>query len=177
MSLLIPLNCASVSLPVADCKARWKNIRTQYYRVKRQNDKPSASGSSKLRKEWPLFHLLGFLEDKDFKPVLGASSKKARRLLPRPSPSEIPSSVSLVDSSTGTTVVRHVKMEDNRLAARVDPDELYLMSLLPAFKRLSEKSKAVARVNIETILYTAEFGVDTDDDEMIIDKPDITGIK
>lgn len=40
----------------------------------------------------------------------------------------------------------------------IDPDERYLLSCLPAFKRFSPKQKAYVRMGIEKLFYEVEFG-------------------
>lgn len=40
----------------------------------------------------------------------------------------------------------------------IDPDERYLLSCLPAFKRFSHKQKAYVRMGIEKLFYEVEFG-------------------
>lgn len=40
----------------------------------------------------------------------------------------------------------------------VDPDERYLMSCLPAFKRFTPQQKAYVRMGIEKLFYEVEFG-------------------
>ena len=39
----------------------------------------------------------------------------------------------------------------------IDPDERYLLSCLPAFKRFSPQQKALVRMGIERLFYEVEF--------------------
>lgn len=47
--------------------------------------------------------------------------------------------------------------EDVALSKNVDPDERYLMSCLPAFKRFTTQQKAYVRMGIEKLFYEVEF--------------------
>lgn len=49
-----------------------------------------------------------------------------------------------------------------------DPDEKFLMSCLPVFKRLSARKNALLKLKIQTLLFEVEFG---DDDGLSVKRP------
>lgn len=65
-------------------------------------------------------------------------------------------------SETPTVVERQThepKIDDPSSVAKniIDPDERYLMSCLPAFKRFTPQQKAYVRMGIERLFYEVEF--------------------
>ena len=52
----------------------------------------------------------------------------------------------------------HSSLAKSTKTSAIDPDERYLLSCLPAFKRFSPKQKAYVRMGIEKLFYEVEFG-------------------
>ena len=52
----------------------------------------------------------------------------------------------------------HSSSTKSSKANAIDPDERYLLSCLPAFKRFSPKQKAYVRMGVEKLFYEVEFG-------------------
>lgn len=71
----------------------------------------------------------------------------------------------LLESSTENEVQKQPKkldfpsenVTDHQRTDLIDPDEQYLLSCLPAFKRFTSQQKALARIGIEKLFYEIEF--------------------
>ncbi|XP_016339975.1 transcription factor Adf-1-like [Sinocyclocheilus anshuiensis] len=164
---------ASVGLSVVECKRRWKTIRDRFIRERRLCQLRREEGGRRLH-FWPHRESLSFLEAHvrkkkrvaehpddsldecsggDSKPGLETDKQFESKLQPV---TQLPPGPKLPQTPAPTvTSELHGKTEKEKEA--FDEDELFLLSYVPALKRLTPQKRAAVKMQIQQIMFDAEF--------------------
>ncbi len=170
---------------VVECKRRWKTIRDRYIRERRLCLLRREEGGRRLH-FWPHRESLSFLDAHvrkkkrlgeqpdesldessggDSKPGLDTAteleSKRPLNPLSIVKPvtqlllTGLPPGLKLPPAPTGTCDLDGTTEKDKEKA--FDEDELFLLSYVPALKRLTPQKRAAVKMQIQQIMFDAEF--------------------
>uniref|UniRef100_A0A8C1PD99 Transcription factor Adf-1 n=2 Tax=Cyprinus carpio TaxID=7962 RepID=A0A8C1PD99_CYPCA len=155
---------ASVGLSVVECKRRWKTIRDRFIRERRLCQLRREEGGRRLH-FWPHRESLSFLDahvrkrkraaeqpDDSLDECSGGDSKRLESEL-QPL-TELPPGLKLPQPAVTSEL--HGKTEKQKKEA-FDEDELFLLSYVPALKRLTPQKRAAVKMQIQQIMFDAEF--------------------
>uniref|UniRef100_A0A4W6CPV2 BESS domain-containing protein n=1 Tax=Lates calcarifer TaxID=8187 RepID=A0A4W6CPV2_LATCA len=145
------------------CKRKWKNMRDRYLKEVRMEIKSKKQGEI-VQSRWKYRQLMNFIA-----PFTGSRSGVAdicgsndddhdnpdneSDSLSSPSSQRTPSPTKWLVKDNGTSFPTRPR----------DEDELFLLSFVPALKRLAPQKRCETKIKIQQIMYEAEFNI-TDDD-------------
>uniref|UniRef100_A0A3Q3WAQ6 BESS domain-containing protein n=1 Tax=Mola mola TaxID=94237 RepID=A0A3Q3WAQ6_MOLML len=148
-----------LGLPSEDCKRKWKNLRDRYLKEVRMEIKNKKQGEL-VPSRWKYRQLMNFIApftgsrsgvadicgNDDDNPDNESVSDEALSL---PSSQSTPSPTKWLVKDNGTAFPNRPR----------DEDELFLLSFVPALKRLAPQKRCETKIKIQQIMYEAEFNI------------------
>uniref|UniRef100_A0A3Q2QPZ9 Uncharacterized LOC105915307 n=1 Tax=Fundulus heteroclitus TaxID=8078 RepID=A0A3Q2QPZ9_FUNHE len=137
--------------PSQECKRKWKNLRDRYLKEVRMELKSKKQGEF-VQSKWKYRQLMNFIG-----PFTGS-----RVGVMDPCGNEDDNEhESGTKSSPGLRNAWQVKDGGGPFSTRPrqDEDELFLLSFVPALKRLAPQKRCETKMKIQQIMYEAEFNV------------------
>uniref|UniRef100_A0A8C9YP34 Uncharacterized protein n=1 Tax=Sander lucioperca TaxID=283035 RepID=A0A8C9YP34_SANLU len=141
------------------CKRKWKNMRDRYLKEVRMEIKSKKQGEI-VQSRWKYRQLMNFIA-----PFTGSRSGEAdicgSNDDDHDNPDNESESLSLSSSqSTPSPTKWLVKDNGTPFPNRPrDEDELFLLSFVPALKRLAPQKRCETKIKIQQVMYEAEFNV------------------
>uniref|UniRef100_A0A673HWA8 BESS domain-containing protein n=1 Tax=Sinocyclocheilus rhinocerous TaxID=307959 RepID=A0A673HWA8_9TELE len=159
-----------VGLPVEEVRKKLKNLRDKYIKERRAMKEKKSGSEADSQKVWKYFNIMSFLEphvrERPTSSNMMVNEEEQEVILTlEPVTVQIEQEVSDI-STTGEDSLAENENENSsqkvdeiskQLKDCGDEDELFLMSLVPAFKRLSEIQKSTARIEIMRVLHDIQF--------------------
>uniref|UniRef100_A0A671LG91 BESS domain-containing protein n=1 Tax=Sinocyclocheilus anshuiensis TaxID=1608454 RepID=A0A671LG91_9TELE len=142
-----------------------KNLRDKYIKERRAMKEKNSGSEADSQKVWKYFHIMSFLEphvrERPTSSNMMVNEEEQEVILTlEPATAQIEQEVSDI-STTGEDSLSRVLEKVDEISKQLkdcgDDDELFLMSLVPAFKRLSEIQKSTARIEIMWVLHAIQF--------------------
>uniref|UniRef100_A0A8C7X4A1 Transcription factor Adf-1 n=1 Tax=Oryzias sinensis TaxID=183150 RepID=A0A8C7X4A1_9TELE len=163
----------ALGLPPEDCKRKWKNLRDRYLKEVRMETKNKRQGDF-VQSKWRYRQSMNFIapftgsrgsgadicgeQDQENLDELESPDPEGAMLEPRKLMSDTVSPPS--PSGTHTPTKWLVKDDGVPFGSRSrDEDELFLLSFVPALKRLAPQKRCETKMKIQQIMYEAEFNV------------------
>uniref|UniRef100_A0A3P9DND5 Uncharacterized LOC101467927 n=1 Tax=Maylandia zebra TaxID=106582 RepID=A0A3P9DND5_9CICH len=137
-----------LGLPTEDCKRRWKNMRDRYLKEVRMELKSKKQGEN-VQSKWKYRQLMNFIA-----PFTGSRSGLQEISANNDEDHDNPEDSSNVDGETALSEAIKTPQSAPR-----DEDELFLLSFVPAMKRLAPQKRCETKIKIQQIMYEAEFNV------------------
>uniref|UniRef100_M4AI96 Uncharacterized LOC102222987 n=1 Tax=Xiphophorus maculatus TaxID=8083 RepID=M4AI96_XIPMA len=141
----------ALGYPSHECKRKWKNLRDRYLKEVRMELKGKKQGEF-VQSKWKYRQLMNFIA-----PFTGSRvgvtdicELTQLAMVAKMSP------VSQITPTSNTGRKRTLLPES---AMRQDEDELFLLSFVPALKRLAPQKRCETKMKIQQIMYEAEFNV------------------
>uniref|UniRef100_A0A671XJT8 MADF domain-containing protein n=1 Tax=Sparus aurata TaxID=8175 RepID=A0A671XJT8_SPAAU len=151
-----------LGLPSEECKRKWKNMRDRYLKEVRLEIKSKKQGEL-IQSKWKYRQLMNFIapftgsrsgvadicsnnDDDHDNPDNESGSTESLSL---PSSQRAPSPTKWLVKDNGTSFPSRPR----------DEDELFLLSFVPALKRLAPQKRCETKIKIQQIMYEAEFSV------------------
>uniref|UniRef100_A0A672ZTB1 BESS domain-containing protein n=1 Tax=Sphaeramia orbicularis TaxID=375764 RepID=A0A672ZTB1_9TELE len=172
-----------LGLPCECCKRKWKNMRDRYLKEVRMEIKSKKQGEV-VQSRWKYRQLMNFITPQsgmkgpggqnDIKPQVafvaqlpsGSTDAHMTQMMPplnKPGRKRRLMNEALSMSTSQTTSAPtkwphkdHASSFPNRPR---DEDELFLLSFVPALKRLAPQKRCETKMKIQQIMYEAEFNV------------------
>uniref|UniRef100_A0A3Q3G0S8 BESS domain-containing protein n=1 Tax=Labrus bergylta TaxID=56723 RepID=A0A3Q3G0S8_9LABR len=156
IGLILGISCKS-----EDCKRKWKNMRDRYLKEVRMENKSKKQGEV-FQSRWKYRQLMNFIApfagSRSGNPDITGNNDDDHDNLDMES-SLMPDSHSL-NSSQSSPTKWLVKDNGASFSNRPrDEDELFLLSFVPALKRLAPQKRCETKMKIQQIMYEAEFNV------------------
>uniref|UniRef100_A0A4W5N1M5 BESS domain-containing protein n=1 Tax=Hucho hucho TaxID=62062 RepID=A0A4W5N1M5_9TELE len=148
--------------PDLQCKRKWKNLRDRYFKEVRQEKRSKEETGERTTSRWKYRQLLNFLQ-----PFIKPRNSNADHDN-QESPDTINKSTQSEIKPLSTKNRRLLaKEKDHRSDSMVpnrqcDEDEMFLLSFVPALKRLAPQKRCETKIKIQQIMYEAEFIFITD---------------
>uniref|UniRef100_A0A8C2ZW68 Transcription factor Adf-1 n=1 Tax=Cyclopterus lumpus TaxID=8103 RepID=A0A8C2ZW68_CYCLU len=143
-----------LGLPSEECKRKWKNMRDRYLKEVRMEIKGKKQGEI-AQSRWKYRQLMNFIA-----PFTGSRSGLADIC------SNNDDDHDNLDNESGSvereTTSSEWLVKDNGTSVPNRPrdeDELFLLSFVPALKRLAPQKRCETKIKIQQIMYEAEFNV------------------
>uniref|UniRef100_A0A8D2ZHI0 Transcription factor Adf-1-like n=1 Tax=Scophthalmus maximus TaxID=52904 RepID=A0A8D2ZHI0_SCOMX len=147
-----------LGLPSDECKRKWKNMRDRYLKEVRMEIKSKKQGEV-VQSRWKYRQLMNFIA-----PFTGSRSGVAEMCGnddDDDNPDNETESLSLLTSQSTQSPAKWL-LKDNGAsfpARPRDEDELFLLSFVPALKRLAPQKRCETKIRIQQIMYEAEFNI------------------
>uniref|UniRef100_A0A3B5L022 BESS domain-containing protein n=1 Tax=Xiphophorus couchianus TaxID=32473 RepID=A0A3B5L022_9TELE len=156
----------ALGYPSHECKRKWKNLRDRYLKEVRMELKGKKQGEF-VQSKWKYRQLMNFIapftgsrvgvmdicgncDDHNNPDHESGSELTQLAMVAKMSP------VSQITPTSNTGRKRTLLPES---AMRQDEDELFLLSFVPALKRLAPQKRCETKMKIQQIMYEAEFNV------------------
>uniref|UniRef100_A0A8C4DY92 Transcription factor Adf-1 n=1 Tax=Dicentrarchus labrax TaxID=13489 RepID=A0A8C4DY92_DICLA len=150
----------ALGLPSDECKRKWKNMRDRYLKEVRMEIKSKKQGEI-VQSRWKYRQLMNFIA-----PFTGSRSGVADICGNNDDDHDNPDneSCSAEGESASSDAVKtppadHAEHQNWKETAPRDEDELFLLSFVPALKRLAPQKRCETKIKIQQIMYEAEFNV------------------
>uniref|UniRef100_A0A8C9YVT5 Transcription factor Adf-1 n=1 Tax=Sander lucioperca TaxID=283035 RepID=A0A8C9YVT5_SANLU len=160
-----------LGLPSEECKRKWKNMRDRYLKEVRMEIKSKKQGEI-VQSRWKYRQLMNFIA-----PFTGSRSGEADICGSNDDDHDNPDNES-GSAEAETTLSEAVKTKQSPPSAKLDgngwlvkdngtpfpnrprdEDELFLLSFVPALKRLAPQKRCETKIKIQQVMYEAEFNV------------------
>uniref|UniRef100_A0A8D3D396 Transcription factor Adf-1-like n=1 Tax=Scophthalmus maximus TaxID=52904 RepID=A0A8D3D396_SCOMX len=131
-----------LGLPSDECKRKWKNMRDRYLKEVRMEIKSKKQGEV-VQSRWKYRQLMNFIA-----PFTGSRSGVGET-------TSSEASLSLLTSQSTQSPAKWL-LKDNGAsfpARPRDEDELFLLSFVPALKRLAPQKRCETKIRIQQIMY------------------------
>uniref|UniRef100_A0A3Q3IQR8 MADF domain-containing protein n=1 Tax=Monopterus albus TaxID=43700 RepID=A0A3Q3IQR8_MONAL len=133
-----------------ECKRKWKNMRDRYLKEVRMEIKSKKQGDL-VQSRWKYRQLMNFIA-----PFTGSRSGGAD-ICGNNDDDDNPDNES--GSAEGETASSEADNGTSFPTRPRDEDELFLLSFVPALKRLAPQKRCETKIKIQQIMYEAEFNV------------------
>uniref|UniRef100_A0A667ZQ55 BESS domain-containing protein n=1 Tax=Myripristis murdjan TaxID=586833 RepID=A0A667ZQ55_9TELE len=160
------------NISALECKRKWKNLRDRYLKEVRMEIKSKQQGEM-IPSRWKYRQLLNFLAP--FTGSRNGTTENGNNEEDHENPDNesgntegettaAEDALSLPCSQT-TLIPAKRQAKDSSLPNRPrDEDELFLLSFVPALKRLAPQKRCETKIRIQQIMYEAEFNVSQPED-------------
>uniref|UniRef100_A0A3B4B9G9 MADF domain-containing protein n=1 Tax=Periophthalmus magnuspinnatus TaxID=409849 RepID=A0A3B4B9G9_9GOBI len=159
----------TLGLPTDECKRKWKNMRDRYLKEVRLEIKSKSLFGETVQSRWRYRQLMNFIapftgsrvgltdmspeDDQDNHDTESGSAEGDTPTFPstdatNTNAAELSSKWLLKDNGPSPAATRPR-----------DEDELFLLSFVPALKRLAPQKRCETKIRIQQIMYEAEFNV------------------
>uniref|UniRef100_A0A3Q0SL89 BESS domain-containing protein n=1 Tax=Amphilophus citrinellus TaxID=61819 RepID=A0A3Q0SL89_AMPCI len=149
----------SISIELGLTSERWKNMRDRYLKEVRMEIKSKKQGEN-LQSKWKYRQLMNFIA-----PFTGSRSGVQDICSNNDDNHDNPDNESVTQDTQMTPLAvlakipspLHVPTASSAIPR--DEDELFLLSFVPALKRLAPQKRCETKIKIQQIMYEAEFNV------------------
>uniref|UniRef100_A0A3Q3CAD2 Uncharacterized LOC102307248 n=1 Tax=Haplochromis burtoni TaxID=8153 RepID=A0A3Q3CAD2_HAPBU len=156
----------SISMELGLPSERWKNMRDRYLKEVRMELKSKKQGEN-VQSKWKYRQLMNFIA-----PFTGSRSGLQEISANNDEDHDNPEDSSNVDGETVPATTQDTQVAQLAVLAKIpsppqvspvtgprDEDELFLLSFVPALKRLAPQKRCETKIKIQQIMYEAEFNV------------------
>uniref|UniRef100_A0A8C8DI46 Transcription factor Adf-1 n=1 Tax=Oryzias sinensis TaxID=183150 RepID=A0A8C8DI46_9TELE len=147
----------ALGLPPEDCKRKWKNLRDRYLKEVRMETKNKRQGDfvqSKWRYRQSMNFIAPFTGSRGSgADICGEQDQENLDELESPDPEGVTQLAAKMPPGSQNTP------QGNAGRKSRDEDELFLLSFVPALKRLAPQKRCETKMKIQQIMYEAEFNV------------------
>uniref|UniRef100_A0A673MW54 BESS domain-containing protein n=1 Tax=Sinocyclocheilus rhinocerous TaxID=307959 RepID=A0A673MW54_9TELE len=148
---------SSITVSSKKVRKKLKNLRDKYIKERRAMKEKKSGSEADSQKVWKFFHIMSFLEPHVRERPASSNmmvNEEEQEVILTLEPVTVRRQQELFFESR---VLEKVDEISKQLKDCGDEDELFLMSLVPAFKRLSEIQKSTARIEIMRVLHDIQF--------------------
>uniref|UniRef100_A0A8C7CC98 BESS domain-containing protein n=1 Tax=Oncorhynchus kisutch TaxID=8019 RepID=A0A8C7CC98_ONCKI len=156
LSELASFKQSDLFFEMGQCKRKWKNLRDRYFKEVRQEKRSKEETGERTTSRWKYRQLLNFLQP-FIKPRNGNADHDNQEKSPAsPCSSSTPAKLSTKNRRLLAKEKDH--RSDSMIPNRqCDEDEMFLLSFVPALKRLAPQKRCETKIKIQQIMYEAEF--------------------